>query len=132
MRISCSNNRGHLNPNGKQVALAAVPAVWGGGLTLSPETLGVSLLVAGGITYLAYSNSNLGAPGFYQASQMVSGNGYNTDPKFPMNRPPGRWGGLILTTIASAYAINQGMDIADQLNDANTIAQQFKLSQGGA
>jgi hypothetical protein len=88
------------DPNGKQVAVAAVPVVWGGGLALTPETLGASLLIAGGVSaaYLAYSNSNSGTPGFYQASQMVSGNGYNSDPKFPMNRPPGRWGGLILTT----------------------------------
>src|SRR5882724_12686992 len=37
------------DPNGKQVAVAALPAVWGGGLALSPETLGASLLIAGGI-----------------------------------------------------------------------------------
>jgi hypothetical protein len=121
------------DPTGKFAAVAAAPALLGAGFALSPETLGLSLVVAGGLSaaYLAYSNRNSGTPGFYQATQMVSGNGYNTDPKFPMNRPPGRWGGLILTTIASAYVINQGMDIADQANDTKTAAQQLEAGQGG-
>jgi len=122
------------DPSGRAGFAASMLLGYGAGSESGPGDLvigtGIGLALFAGQVLLA--NGNSGAPGFYQASQMASGNGYNTDPKFPMNRPPGRWGGLILTTIASAYAINQGMDIADQFNDTKTTAQQFALSQGGA
>jgi RHS repeat-associated protein len=122
------------DPSGRAGFAASMLLGYGAGSESGPGDLvigtGIGLALFAGQVLLA--NGNSGTPGFYQASQMVSGNGYNTDPKFPMNRPPGRWGGLILTTIASAYAINQGMDIANQFNDTKTTAQQFSLSQGGA
>src|SRR5262249_16598028 len=82
-----------------------------------------------GLTYLAYSNSNSGAPGFYQASQMVSGNGYNTDPQFPFNKPPGRWGGLALTTGVSLILLNRMADYFNDVQDVKGCGGGWRFSQ---
>jgi hypothetical protein len=102
------------DPSGKFAAAAAAPFVLGGGASLSLETLGLSMLVAGGVVgamYLA-ERSWVGAPGNYQATQMVSGHGYDPDPKPPHNRPPGRWGGLIATAIGTGFATYAFNEIA--------------------
>src|SRR5262249_19768741 len=75
---------------GNQFA-AAAPAL---GPVLGIEALSGPLgWVAFGATTLlagAYVLSNLGEPN-WQTMQLVDGNGYNTDPKFPFNKPPGKW-----------------------------------------
>jgi hypothetical protein len=110
---SCANDNPitKSDPNGNFAAAAAAPFVLGGGASLSLETLGLSMLVAGGVMgalYLAersWPTLKSGAPGNYQATQMVSGQGYDPDPRPPLNRPPGRWGGLILTALGTGFAV---------------------------
>jgi RHS repeat-associated protein len=123
------------DPNGKFVAAAAAPLVWGGGASMGLETMGLSMLVAGGVVgamYLAEGNwpsIQSGAPGNFQATQMVSGNGANTDPEFPFNKPPGRWGGLALTTGASLVLLNRMAEYFSDRQKAMDFGLQWRMSQ---
>jgi hypothetical protein len=62
------------DPNGRFVAAAAAPFLLGGGAALTPETLGLSLLITGGVLgalYLAeryLPDLQSGAPGNLQAT----------------------------------------------------------------
>jgi RHS repeat-associated protein len=107
------------DPAGKQVAAAAAPLLMGGGVALTPETLGVSLLLAGGVSALYLSSrsspANLqdGAPALYQATKLVQGSGYNTDPELPSQPPKTPWGKVGFTIIASTIAIGALEDYCD-------------------
>lgn len=97
------------DPTGKFAP--AIGVLLGGGVGLSPETLGVSLLIAGGAVsaiYLAthgFPSFGDGAPGNFQASQEVSGNGASPDPQYPFGRPGGKWGPAAVGTGFSLLAL---------------------------
>jgi RHS repeat-associated protein len=75
---------------------------------------GIGLTLFAGELYYDYEK---GAPGNFQATKSVSGQGYNTDPNLPSGRPPGKSGGLIFSTITSAVIINAGTDYWKNYSD---------------
>ena len=107
------------DPACRQVAATAAPLLMGGGVALAPDTLGVSLLLAGGLSalYLSSRNSSQniqdGAPGNYQTTKLVQGSGYNTDPELPSQPPKTPWGKVGFTVIASTIAIGALEDYCD-------------------
>ena len=98
------------DPTGKFAPAVAGPLL--GGAALTPETLGVSLLIGAGaasVLYLASRNSFPsfpdGAPGYYQAVKLAQGSGYNTDPEFPSRPPKTPWGKVALTAFGTVVTI---------------------------
>src|SRR5262249_36602262 len=61
--------------------------------------------------------------------QLVEGNGYNTDPKFPFGRPGGKWGGLIITTGASLYIIDRAVNVIQDFQSVNQTGAQWQRTQ---
>lgn len=84
---------------------------------------GLASVVAG-----AYVLSDLGEPN-WQTFQLVDGNGYNTDPKFPFNKPPGKWGGIALATGASLVIIDRGVQIMQDFQSVSQTGAQWQRTQ---
>ena len=85
--------------------------------------LAITSVVAG-----AYVLSNLGEPN-WQTFQSVDGNGGGSDPRFPFNRPKGKWGGLILTTGVSAFIINRGVEVMQDFQSVGVTGSQWQRTQ---
>ena len=83
----------------------------------------VALLSHGGGLVLRSS-----APGFQQAVQLSQGSGYDTDPRFPINKPPGRWGGFITTTIVSAVTLGAIEEVNDRIDNMSSWSVQAQIN----
>ena len=85
--------------------------------------LGFTAVVSG-----AYVLSNLGEPN-WQTFQSVDGNGGGSDPKFPFNKPPGRWGGIALATGASIIILDRGVNVMQDFQSVGQTGAQWQRSQ---
>jgi hypothetical protein len=68
------------------------------------------------------------APGFQQAVQLSQGSGYETDPRMPFNKPPGRWGGLIGTAIISGITAIGINEFAGPVQDQQSWSIQARIN----
>ena len=114
-------------PDGKQVAGAlALGPVFGIEALSGPvgwAALSLTTLISG-----AYILSNLGEPN-YQTTVSVSGQGYNTEPRMPLNRPPGKWGGLILTAVGTGFVFYGGVEILSPYKDQADFGTSWRIAQ---
>ena len=114
------------DPAGKlAAAAAAVPALVGGEAISGPigwAALGLIALIGG--AYLLRSRGG----DMLQATQMVSGQGYDPDPRPPLNRPPGRWGGLLLTGAGTGFALWGLNEIASPYLDQANFATHYSMA----
>jgi RHS repeat-associated protein len=114
------------DPNGRLGALAAAPFLLEGGEVASGPigwgALGLTALISG--AYLLRSRGG----DMLQATQMVSGQGYDPDPRPPLNRPPGRWGGLLLTGAGTGFALWGLNEIASPYLDQANFATHYSMA----
>jgi RHS repeat-associated protein len=126
------------DPNGK-FAASAVPFIMYGaeglGLGATVEFWGppavAGIITASTVALLSHGGGLVyapSAPGFQQAVQLSRGSGYDTDPRFPLNKPPGRWGGFILTTIASAATLGAIEEVHDRISSMSSWTQQAQIN----
>jgi RHS repeat-associated protein len=115
------------DPNGKQ--LASLAASYGTGYLLGGETGPFDIVVgtAIGTGLFIATNSSLNyepsAPGYPQVFQESIGQGYNTDPEFRGDPPPGWWGKIVKTGITVGLSTLAANELAnsDLQNDINQI-----------
>jgi RHS repeat-associated protein len=126
------------DPNGKFAPAAIAPFVFDTGAVLTvPEWAGPALIGAVGAgaaigAYSLYEAYQPSAPGSYQASVQISGQGYDTEPTLPSRPPRGPYGMLAFTTVATAAGIYAFDTYAQPLLQPDNGLQPLRPQGGGS